>query len=116
MTSSGGTIILNGSNVFVNCTVKLDPAVMESELSLLMVDVQLSRDGTPPTLSDPTVTGTTFTYTTQLNTFGRNDSGNYICTATIRSQLISTYFIQSSALNDTFRVTIGDNIHWSVLL
>ena len=67
----------------VTCTVVMGPTVSQSDLSLLMVDAQLSRDGTPLALTDPTVTGTTFTYTTQLDSFGRSDSGNYTCTATI---------------------------------
>ena len=80
-----------GSDVTLRCTVQLDPAIVESDLSLLIVDAQLSQDGTPLVLTGPTVTGTTFTYTIQLDSFGRSDSGNYICTATIRPQPTSTY-------------------------
>ena len=62
--------------------------VMESELSLLMVDVQLSRKGTYTmrNLSDsnPLISGTTLTYSTVVNSFSRSDSGNYSCVVTTR--------------------------------
>ena len=82
----------------------LGPAVIESELSLLMVDTQLSRDGTSLALTGPTVTGTIFTYITQLNSFGKNDSGNYTCTTTIRP---STYLTGTRRLSETVKITIG---------
>jgi hypothetical protein len=81
---------------------------MESELSLLMVEAQLFRDGTPLTLTAPTVSGTIFTYATQLNSFGRSDSGNYTCTATTRPQPTATYLSGSDSLNNTAEVTIGE--------
>ena len=56
-----------GSTVILTCTVELSPAVVESDLSVIMVNTQLSRDGTPLTLAGPTVAGTTFTYTIQLD-------------------------------------------------
>ena len=98
LTSSEGNFIVIGSDVTLTCTVRLHSAIVESDLPLLMVDAQLSRDGTPLTLTNPTVTGTTFTYTTQLNSFGRSDSGNYICTATVRPQPSSTFITGSETL------------------
>ena len=80
---------------------------MESDLSVLMVDAQLSRDGTPLTLTGPTVAGTTFTYTIQLNSFGRSDSGNYTCTATVRPQPPSTFLTESGEQSDTDELVIG---------
>ena len=99
-----------GSSVTMNCTVELSSTVMESDLSLLMVDAQLSRDGTPLTLTDPIVTGTTFTYTTQLSPFGRTDSGNYTCNATVRPQSLTTatYLIASKRCqSDVIKITTG---------
>ena len=76
--------------------------VLPSDLSLLIVDTQLSRDGTTLDLTGPVESGTAFTYTIQLDSFARNDSGNYICTATVRPQQPSTYLtgigVQSSAI------------------
>ena len=80
---------------------------MESDLSLLIVDAQLSRDGTPLTLTGQTVAGTTFTYTIQLDSFERSDSGNYTCTATVGPKPPSFYINMSSTLSHTVRVTTG---------
>ena len=73
-----------GSSVRVTCTVELSQQVSQSDLSLLMVDAQLSRDETTLALTGPTVAGTIFTYTIQLDSFGRDDSGIYTCIATVR--------------------------------
>ena len=94
----GGTIHSVGSFITVTCTIELGPVVTESELSLLMVDVQLSRDGTMLILIGPTVTGTIITYTTQLNSFGRSDSGNYTCIATVRPNNQPSYLIGNRTL------------------
>ena len=107
ITSDPISPIIEGTNVTLACTVELSPSVMESDLSLLMVDTQLSRDGTPLTLTGPTVAGTTFTYTIQLDSFGRSNSGNYTCTVTVRPQPLSLYINMSSTLSHTVRVTTG---------
>ena len=86
ITSNQANPVNAGSTVRVICTVELSPVVVDSDLSALMVDAQLSSDRTPLTLTGPTVDGITFTYTIQLDSFGTNDSGNYTCTATVRPQ------------------------------
>ena len=98
-----------GSTVRVTCTVELSPAVVDSDLSAIVVDTQLSRDGTPLTVTHLTVADTIFTYTIQLDSYGWNDSGNYTCTATVRPQPHSTFLIttESSESSDTVRVTAG---------
>ena len=107
ITSDQANPVNAGTTVRVTCTVELSPAVVESDLSLLMVDAQLSRDGTPLTLTGPTVAGTTFTYTIQLDSFGRSDSRNYTCTATVRPQQPSTFLTESGEQSDTARLTAG---------
>ena len=110
LTSSGSNsgIQITGSDVTLTCAVELNSAVMSSEIFLLMVDTQLSRDGTPLTLTGPTVTGTIFTYTTQLNSFGRSDSGNYTCTATIQPLPTSTYITGNETLqSDLISIKAG---------
>ena len=96
-----------GTDATLVCTVELNSAIDESDLSLLMMDVQLSRDGTPLTLTGLTVTGTTFTYTTQLNSFGRSDSGNYTCTATVKPQPTSTYLTRSIMVSSNIVIKAG---------
>ena len=107
--SNGGTsdIVMFGADVSLTCTLEFNSAIAAADLSLLIIDIQLSRDG--PQLSNPTGStlngsGTIFTYTTQLNSFGRNDSGNYTCTATIQPQPTAVYLtgnetLQSNAIN-----------------
>lgn len=108
VSSSNGNIVLNGSAITLSCTVELGPAVLEPELSLLMVDAKLSRGGITLALTGPTVTGTTLTYSTELNPFGRSDSGNYTCRVTMRAiSRLSAFLTGVSQLSDTTRVTTG---------
>ena len=81
---------------------------MEPELSLIMVGAQLSRDGVALVLGDPTVTGTTFTFTTYLNSFNTSDCGNYTCNATIRPHPESIYLTGMGTMVDTARITTGN--------
>ena len=81
----------------------------ESELSLLMVDAQLFmlRGGTTRNLSvtNQAMSGTTLTYTTVVNSFGRSDSGNYSCVVTIRPS--SIYLYGAKELSYEIQVTTG---------
>ena len=105
VTSSPSDPVSVTSTVTVTCTVKLNSAILESDLSLLMVTAQLTHpNGTVLSLSN-SVTGTTFTYTTQLNSFRRGDSGNYTCTATITPQPVATYLTGTGVLIDTVKIT-----------
>ena len=110
LTNNPVTPIINGHDVTLICTVKLRQEISDSEILLLMVDAQLSQpDGSPLVLTGLTVTGTTFTYTTQLNSFGRSDSGNYTCTATVRRQPTATYLTGTSMAMGTARITTGNS-------
>ena len=93
------------STVTVTCTVELNSAILQSDLTLLMVSTQLTHpNGTMLSLSN-TIRGTTFTYTTQLNSFGRSDSGNYKCTAGVRLQPIATFLMGSDSRTSTAKIT-----------
>ena len=98
------------STVTVTCTVELNSAILESDLSLLMVSAQLSRDGTPLALSGPIVTGTTFTYTRRFESFGRSDSGNYTCTAIVGPQPTATYLSGSVVLSNAIILTTRKSV------
>ena len=99
-----------GSSATVVCIVEMDPRVQPSELSLLVVDAQLSRDGTAVTLTGPNVTDTTFTYTIQLDSFGRNDSGNYTCTASVRPRPTSENLNQSGEQSYSITIRAGNKL------
>ena len=108
-TSSGGTNVIDGSDVTINCAIELDSAVMVSdELSLLVVSAQLSGpNGIIGNSSSLTISGTSFTYATVVNSFGRSDSGNYMCAATIRSS--SDFLYGIGELSNQTRVTTGNS-------
>lgn len=110
LTSSSGNsgIQLVGSDVTLTCTVQLNSAVLSSEVSMLVVEVLLFRDGTQVAVPRPTVTGITFTYTTMVNSFGSSDSGNYTCTATVRPHSSSTFLTGSQTLqSNAVRIVAG---------
>ena len=98
------SIQITGSDVRLTCVVELHPAILDYEIFLLMVDTQLSRNGTPLPLAGPTVTSTTFTYTTQLDSFQRSDFGNYTCTAIVRPQSSSAYLTGIDVLSNTLNI------------
>lgn len=106
VTSSPITV---GDPATLNCTVELVPAVMNSDLVALVVDVQLNRpDGNLLSLSGPILSGTTFTYITQVHSFGRNDSGVYTCGASVRPKpSLSEFLTESSQRFASASVTTG---------
>ena len=108
VTSSSGNIVGKCSTITVTCTVELGPAVRESELSLLTVDAQLSKDGTPLTLDSSTVTGTTFIFGATVSSFCYSDIGNYTCAATVGPQPSSTFLTGMGQLESSpFEIIIG---------
>ena len=110
--SNNNNMVVVGDSVTLNCALVLNSAILESDLSLLNVSVQLTHpNGTRISLSS-SVTGTTFTYTTTVNSFERSDSGNYTCTANIERQSTATYLIgidNSMLPSDELEVTTGKN-------
>ena len=99
-----------GDVITLTCTLDLNSVILESDLSLLMVSAQLTHpNGTMLSVSN-TMRGTTFTYTTQLNSFGRTDSGNYTCNATIGPQPSSTYLMGIEMLSNGVEVTAGGSV------
>jgi hypothetical protein len=106
--NSDDVTVVVGSDITLTCTLVLNSAIMGSENALLMVDAQLSRDGTPLALPSLSVSGTTFTYTTQLNSFGRSDSGNYTCTATVRPQSAAVYLTGNETLSSNINIRAGN--------
>ena len=110
VTSNPSSLILDGTDVTLICTVQIGQGILQSDLSLLMVDVQMSRDGTILTLTGPTVTDTTFTYTIQLDSFGRRDSGNYTCKTAVSLQQPSIYLTGIDVLSAMAKVITGEKI------
>ena len=106
LTNSKPNPIWPESDVNLSCRVKLSPLVVESDLSVILVDAWLSRDGTRLNLTDsPTIAGTTITYNILLDLFGWRDSGNYTCTATIRSPSKAHLSDSGSVLSNDTKVS-----------
>ena len=108
VTSNPLTPVLDGTNVTVTCTVEMGEGVSQSDLSLLMVDAQLSRDGTALDRTGPVISGTTFTYTFQLYSFRRSDSGTFNCTATVRPQQTSTYLTGVGVMSTSTQISTSE--------
>ena len=85
--------------------------VLASELRLLMVGAQLIRpDGTTVDLSNtwPEISGTTYHFTTRVNSFGDSNVGNYSCIATVTPGPTATFLIgMGQRESDPVEIVIG---------
>ena len=54
------------------------------------------------------ISGTTFIYTTQVNSFGDSDVGNYTCNAIISPGSFPTYFTGTGELSGRIEILIGE--------
>ena len=104
-----------GSDVLLTCTIKMNSAILGSEILLLAVGAQLSKEGTLLTLDGPIGNDTTVTYTAQLNSFQKSDFGRYICTAIVRPQPSSTCITGNDTLSDTINIEPGRHIYYDIL-
>ena len=89
-----------GSDVTLTCTVELSPAVD--------VPVTLNTVWTGPevvTLSTTTPVEEDLISTATVNSFGRDQSGNYTCRATVSSA--SSFLTDSGLKSGTATVTVG---------
>lgn len=103
--SNPASPVLDGTDVTLTCTVEIGQGMSQSDLSLLTVDVQLSRNGTMLALTGPMVISTNFSYTIQLDSFGRRDSGNYTCTVSLQQP--STYLTGMGIHSAVAKVVTG---------
>ena len=97
-----------GSNVTLTCTVELSPAV-HVDVPVIVNTVWTGPDGVTLSPTTPSMENLTrYTSTAMVNSFGRDQSGNYTCTATVSST--SLFLTDSGSLSGTGRVTVGKNI------
>ena len=104
---------LIGSNVTLTCTVELSPAV---DVPVTVNTVWTGPAGFMRNNTAQLVVGSTamatYTGTAMVWLFGRNQSGNYTCTATVSSV---SPFITTSSLSGVKNVTTG-NIRFTAYL
>jgi hypothetical protein len=73
-----------------------------------MVEAQLIRpNGTMINLSQPSISGTTFNFTTRVKSFSDDDAGNYTCSATVRPGQSSPYLTGTGELSGKVELAIG---------
>ena len=91
-----------GSDVILTCIVQLSPAIDVP----VTVAIHLSDpSGSPLTTTTPSVSGSFYTSTAMVNSFGREDSGLYTCRASTSSNFP---FLRDSGPNSVeLKVTIG---------
>ena len=92
----------------MKCTIELDSIILESDLSLLNVSAQISRNGTILMQTSQSVDGTTFNFEATVNFFSQSDIGNYICRATV-APLPSSSFLTGMGQreSESFEIIIG---------
>ena len=91
-----------GSTVTLTCTVELSPAV---DVPVTVNTVWTGPDGFMTTNTAQRMgSTTTYTSTAMVSSFGRDQSGNYTCTATVSS---TSSFLTNSMGSSSTRVTVG---------
>ena len=93
-------------NISLTCTVELSPLV---DVQVTVNIVWTGPDGFESNTTAQLCVGNTKNYTSVVvvSSFGRNQSGNYICRATVSS---SSKFLPSSLKSGIKRITISGNI------
>ena len=107
VTTNPDPITAAGTSVDVICTIEFDPAVVGTNLSLLMVDAQLSRDGTTLAITGPTMTCTRFTFSSLITSFEMSNVGDYLCTATVSLHSAQTYITGNAIATGKATIAIG---------
>ena len=96
-----------GSIVTLTCVVELSPSV---DVSVIVNTVWTGPAGFMTTNTAQPVMGsnTTHTSTAMVHSFGRDQSGQYICTAHVTSLHNSQYTTDSTTVYGAAQVTIGE--------
>ena len=106
ITSNLPSPITEGASVTLTCMMEIGALMIETDLQLFG---SLFKDEVI------LINGTTVTYTHQIGSFNRTDSGNYSCTATARPHSSSVFINVSDAMSDVLRVTTGKGKKYSIL-
>ena len=91
-----------GSNVILTCTVELSPVV---DVPVTVNTEWTGPDGVTLSSTTPVMESLTrYTSTVMVSSFGRDQSGNYTCTATVSST--SSFLTDSGSQSETARITV----------
>ena len=108
-TSDPAGIITAGDTVTLTCTVELSSAV---DIPVI-VNIRLTDPARIPlNATSPSKSGSAYTSTAMVSSFGRDQSGVYTCTATVNG---STSSFLSSPYG-TIKITTGENytVDWHI--
>ena len=93
-----------GTTVTLTCTVVLDPSV---DVPVTVNTVWTGPDNfNMNIMAQQMGSTTTYTSTVIVSSFGRDQSGNYTCTATVSSA--SPFIVGTEEIDTTDEVTTGD--------
>ena len=108
VTLSHGPINI-GSIVNLTCTVELNPVI---DVPVTVTTEWTGPDGFMTTNTAQPVVGsaTTYTSTAMVSSFERDQSGDYVCGASI-DLVVSTFLVRSTQTTETVRVTLGKCNH-----
>ena len=99
-----------GSAVTLICTVVLSPAVDVP----VTINIHLNDPvGSPLITTTPSVSGSNYTSIATVNSFGREDSGLYMCRVSISSTL--PFIRNSNPKSVASKVTVGETIMFGSL-
>ena len=77
---------------------------------LLTVSAHLvTPDGLVLDLTDPVMSGTSYNFIAEVNSFDDSDVGSYTCTAIVNAQPPSAYLTGTGQLSHTIQIMIGEN-------
>ena len=97
-----------GTDVTLTCIIMLSPLLVNFSVTV-DARIQFSNpSGSPlnlPTTTTLSVSGSNYTTTAMISSFGRNDSGFYKCMANISS--MSPFLRASVSHSETIRITTG---------
>ena len=96
--------IIEGTSISLFCTVEMGALLVASDWQLFYLEVTFFRDDSKIITF---VNSTTLTYTHQIISFSRDDSGNYSCTAIARPHPSSGFINSSNSVSDILKVTTG---------
>ena len=98
-------IITAGSSVTLTCTVVLESSV---DVPVTVNTVWTGPDNfNRNVMAQQMGSTTTYTSTVMVSLFGRDQSGEYTCTATVRLASPSPFIMNSMSSSSTRRVTVG---------
>ena len=96
------------SNVTLVCTALLvsGPGI-DVPLNVTFEVLRMNPAGSPLTTTTPSVSGSNYTTTAMISSFGRSDSGVYTCRASVNLVSTNTYIRASNTRFHSTRVTTG---------